>query len=197
MHSNLFRKGSLLARLIAANLVSMQNDLRYPIGQFQRPDNFSLQQRSAFLERIAQTPANLAQAVGGLNSPQLDTPYREGGWTLRQVVHHVADSHMHSYIRTKFAVAEEHPAIKPYDEAIWADFDDAAAAPVEVSLTLLEQLHNRWVRWFRSLPEKAFQRTLLHPENGVMTLDLIVALYAWHGDHHTAHIRGLRHRMGW
>ncbi len=177
--------------------VNMEDDSRYPIGRFKRPENQTAQQRDALLVRIEQTPANLANAVEGLTVSQLDTPYREGGWTLRQVVHHVADSHMHSYIRTKFAVAEEHPSIKPYDEGVWANFDDAAAAPVEVSLTLLDNLHNRWVRWFRSLPEDAFSRTLFHPENGDMSLDVIVALYAWHGDHHTAHIRKLRERMGW
>lgn len=172
-------------------------DLRYPVGKFVRPASLSGEERAALIDVIAAAPEQMAKAVAGLNDAQLDTPYRDGGWTVRQVVHHVVDSHVNSYIRTKFAVAEDNPTIIPYNEAVWANFDDAAHAPVEGSLTLLTALHARWVRFFRSLDEAAFARTLVHPENGVMDLDFVIALYAWHGRHHIAHVTSLRRRMGW
>ncbi|MBI3680382.1 MAG: putative metal-dependent hydrolase [Acidobacteria bacterium] len=175
----------------------MSDDLRYPIGPFVHPGAVSARQRAEFLRAIEETPAGLERAVAGLKDVQLDTPYRDGGWTVRQVIHHLADSHMHSYIRSKFALAENHPTILAYDEKVWASFEDAARAPIEPSLALIRNLHQRWVRWLRSLGEADFARTLYHPENGDMSLDGIAALYAWHGRHHTAQITGLRKRMGW
>jgi uncharacterized damage-inducible protein DinB len=173
------------------------SDLRYPIGKFSRPASISAAEREGFLRDLEELPSNMRRAVAGLTDEQLNTPYREGGWTLRQVVHHVADSHMHSYIRCKFAKSLEKPTIMPYDEQVWAQFDDGANAPVEVSLSLLSSLHNRWVRWLRSLPESDFGRTLIHPENGPMTLDVVIALYSWHGRHHTAHLASLRSARQW
>lgn len=175
----------------------MENDLRYPIGKFLRPAAVTAVSRAAAIKQLELAPAELRAAVEDLSPEQLDTPYREGGWTVRQVVHHVADSHMHSYARAKFLVSEDNPVIKPYDEQAWAQYDDGAHEDVEVSLTLLESLHTRYVRFLRSLPETAFARTLVHPVNGPMTLDVLVELYAWHGRHHTAHITELRRRMGW
>jgi uncharacterized damage-inducible protein DinB len=173
------------------------SDPRYPIGKFSRPAAISASQREEFLRDIEDLPSNMQRAVTGLTEEQLDTPYRDGGWTLRQVVHHVADSHMHSYIRCKFAKSMENPTIMPYDEQIWAEYDDGANAPVEVSLALISSLHNRWARWLRSLPESDFERTLVHPENGPMTLDMVMALYSWHSRHHTAHITSLRAAQQW
>jgi len=173
------------------------SDLSYPIGRFARPESCTAELRAQFLEDIAQTPLALEKAVAGLDDSQLDTAYRPGGWTVRQVIHHVADSHMNSYLRSKFAVAEDNFTVKPYDEALWATYDDAAHEPIATSLTLLTSLHRRWVRFLRSLPEAAFSRTLFHPENGPMTLNMLVALYAWHGRHHTRHITSLRERMSW
>ncbi len=172
-------------------------DPRYPVGRFERPQTYSPEQRSAWLEEIAELPARLAASVDGLNDQQLDTPYRDGGWTVRQVVHHVVDSHIHSYVRCKFAITMDNPIIMPYDEEKWAALDDASHADPAISLALLTNLHTRWVRFFRSLDDAAFARTLVHPENGPMTLDLVVALYAWHGRHHLAHITELRRRMNW
>jgi len=166
------------------------NDPRYPIGKYSRPASISSAERRQFLRDIEDLPANLEKAVSGLTEAQLDTPYREGGWTIRQVIHHVADSHMHSYIRCKFALSMNNPTIMPYDEQIWAGFEDGANGPIQISLALLTSLHYRWVRWFRSLNESDFSRTLVHPENGPMTLDHVVSLYSWHGRHHTAHITG-------
>jgi hypothetical protein len=135
--------------------------------------------------------------VYGLSPEQLETPYRPGGWTVRQVVHHLADSHMNSYIRMKLAVTEERPTVKPYDEKRWADLEDARTAPVELSLTLLDSLHMRWVSWLRSLAPADFARTFRHPESGILSLDTALHYYEWHGRHHTAHITSLRQRMGW
>ena len=136
-------------------------------------------------------------AVAGLTPEQLDTPYRPGGWTVRQVVHHVPDSHINSYVRFKLALTEEEPTIKPYDEARWAKLADTATTPVEVSLTLLDSLHSRWVPLLQSLTEADFARQFRHPELGMVRLDRNLALYAWHGKHHVAHITSLRERMGW
>ena len=166
----------------------MSLDARYPIGKFSRPSSIAKEPREPWLRDLEQFPALLRAAVDGLDEAQLDTPYREGGWTIRQVVHHVADSHMHSYIRCKFALSMENPTIMPYAEEVWAEYADAARAPVELSLRLLECLHARWTMWLRSLGEEDFGRTLVHPENGPMTLGVVVALYAWHGRHHLAHV---------
>lgn len=173
-------------------------DLRYPIGKFQlEDDNLNDDDRKRFIRQIAETPAGLREAVKDLSGEQLDTPYREGGWTVRQVVHHVPDSHLNSYIRFKLALTEMEPVIKPYDEAEWANLSDSRDTPVEVSLALLESLHARWVVLLSSLSSNDFTRTFRHPEIGVVSLNKNAALYAWHGRHHVAQIDSLRDRMGW
>jgi uncharacterized damage-inducible protein DinB len=174
----------------------MEADLRYPIGDFQRVENVTDTQRRAFIDAIAGTPEKLKTAIARLNERQLDTPYRPGGWTVRQVVHHVPDSHMNSYVRFKLALTEDEPTIKPYDEARWAELADAEA-PVELSLLLLENLHKRWILLLNSLTPSDWQRKFRHPERGTMTLDENVQLYAWHGRHHVAHITALRQRNNW
>ena len=172
-------------------------DLRYPIGQFQRPGRLSTEQRGELIQNLAALPGLLLQAVEGLDDNQLATPYRDGGWTVKQVVHHLADSHMNAYIRCKLALTEQEPTIKPYDEAAWARFSDASEAPIDTSLVLLTTLHDRWVRTLRQMQPAQFERTYRHPESGVVDLDTQLALYDWHGRHHLAHITGLRDRMGW
>jgi hypothetical protein len=172
-------------------------ELSYPIGRFAYSGESTADQRRAFIDRIEQMPARLRASVEGLAEEQLDTPYRPGGWTVRQVVHHVPDSHMNSYCRFRLALTEDTPRIKGYDQERWAEFPDARTAPVEVSLTLLESLHGRWVLLLRSMKSADFARAFQHPELGPVTLDRNLALYAWHGDHHVAHIEALRARMGW
>jgi len=172
-------------------------DLSYPIGKFQRPETVTPEMRAEYIAGIAAAPALLREAVEGLNDDQLDTPYRPEGWTVRQVVHHLADSHMHSNIRMRFALASVEPTIMPYEESVWAQFPDARSAPVEISLTLLDNLHHRWVALLKSLSDADFGRRFRHPELGLVRLDTNLALYAWHGRHHTAHITRLRDRMNW
>jgi uncharacterized damage-inducible protein DinB len=172
-------------------------DLRYPIGQFDYQGTLSNEQRQALIDQIAATPERMRTAVHGLSEEQLNTPYRPEGWSVRQVVHHVPESHLNSYIRFKLAITEDEPTIKPYFEDRWAKLDDANTAPVELSLNLLDALHERWVWFLRSLKDGEFQRTFRHPELGTVSLDKNVALYAWHGRHHVAHITSLRERMGW
>jgi uncharacterized damage-inducible protein DinB len=172
-------------------------DLRFPIGKFHYEGPTTQQQMVTFLNDVAQTPANLRAAVEGLSDSQLDTPYRPEGWTVRQVVHHVPDSHLNSYVRFKLALTEEEPTIKTYAEDRWAELSDTKATPIEVSLTLLDSLHDRWVRLLRSLTPEQWKRTFRHPEMGPMTLEKTLALYAWHGHHHVAHITELRKRMSW
>ena len=173
-------------------------DLRFPIGKFDRTRGpMSKEERKAAIDTIADLPQKLAQAIAGLNGKQLDTPYREGGWTVRQVVHHLADSHLNAYVRLKLALTEDTPTIKPYDEAKWADLPDSRVTPVDVSVTLVDSLHARWVVLLRSLKEEDWGRKLNHPESGVMTLDLMTRMYAWHSQHHVAHITGLRQRSQW
>ncbi|GJQ20994.1 MAG: putative metal-dependent hydrolase [Bacteroidia bacterium] len=172
-------------------------DLRYPIGRFKAVRDLSASDRKTLIAQIAAAPNEVRKAVAGMNDVQLDTPYRDGGWTVRQVVHHLADSHMNAYIRFKLAVTEEHPTIKPYDETAWARLPEAAGAPVDISLDLLESLHRRWVMFLDDLKPEDFRRTVNHPENGTMTLETILQLYAWHGRHHVAHITSLRKRKGW
>jgi len=155
------------------------------------------QQRAAAIDEIAATPQKMRSAVAGLDAAQLETPYREGGWSVRQVVHHVPDSHVNSYIRFKFALTEHEPVIKPYDEAVWANLVDGKTGAVETSLKILDGLHERWVMLLRSLSESDVQRKFTHPEIGVVTVDQYISLYAWHGKHHTAHITSLRERNGW
>lgn len=176
----------------------MNNDLRYPIGKFVRPANLTQQEREEVMQRIADLPAKLRHAVSGLSESQLDTPYREGGWSVRQTVHHVADSHMQATARVRLALTEDWPAITPYKENLWAELADARTQPVEVSLQLLDALHARWVAVLRSLDETGWsKRGYKHPESGKQTVEQVAALYAWHGRHHTAHITSLRERMGW
>ncbi|MFY9688835.1 MAG: bacillithiol transferase BstA [Candidatus Acidiferrales bacterium] len=175
----------------------MATDLRFPIGKFQRPEGISADQRSQFIDQIADTPARLAAAVAGLSPSQLDTPYRPGGWTVRQLVHHVPDSHMNAYVRFRLALTEDEPTIKPYDEARWAELADAKTAPIEPSLALLENLHKRWVTLMRSFTPAEWARAFRHPERGLATLGGDLALYAWHGRHHVAHVTSLRERNGW
>ena len=172
-------------------------DLRYPIGPFEATVPFTAPHRASAIKALAEAPARFRLAVAGLSDAQLDTSYRPGGWTVRQVVHHVADSHIHSYVRTKFALSEDQPTIKPYPEEIWAEFTDGRLEPVATSLDLIEALHARWVTLLRSLSDSTFERRLLHPDRGPMTLDDIVQLYAWHSRHHIAHITTLREREGW
>lgn len=173
------------------------DDLRYPIGRHQRPVSLTDAQRHSAIDAISVTPANLRDAVRGLDDSQLDTPYRPDGWTVRQVVHHVPDSHANAYIRFKLALTEDTPTIKPYDEAAWAKLEDSRTTTIETSLTLLAALHDRWVRILRSMKPADFSRKLNHPENGIMSLDQLLALYEWHGKHHVAHITNLRARNGW
>ncbi len=172
-------------------------DARFPIGKFAPPESISESQRHQYIEEIAATPARLRAAVRGLSPQHLETPYREGGWTVRQVVHHLPDSHLNAYVRFKLALTEDEPTIKPYDEASWARLEDSRNTPVEVSLTLLDSLHQRWVNLLRSLGEAEFKRKFRHPERGIMGLEQTLAMYAWHGKHHVAHITSLRDRMGW
>ena len=172
-------------------------DPRYPVGRYRPPAEIGAEQRAEWIEQIAQTPARLRDAVQGLTDAQLDTPYRDGGWTVRQVAHHIADSHMNAYSRFKLALTENEPTIKPYDEAQWALLPDVNAVPVETSLTLLEAVHDRWVAILRAMKPSDFARMLVHPESGRQRLDQMLALYAWHGPHHTAHVTKLRDRMGW
>ncbi len=172
-------------------------DLRYPIGRLSKKSVLSPDERHAAIEAIAATPAALRGAVSGLSDEQLDTPYRPDGWTVRQLVHHVADSHMNAYARVRLALTEQNPTIKPYDEAKWAELDDARSLPVDVSLTLLDALHKRLDVLLRAAHDDAFQRPLTHPDNGAMTVDGLLNVYAWHGRHHTAHVMALRDRMQW
>jgi hypothetical protein len=172
-------------------------DLQYPIGRFSYEGENSPARRERFINDISELPAQLRAAVAGLTDEQLDTPYRDGGWTVRQVVHHLADSHLNSYVRTRLALTEEVPTITAYDEAQWAELEDARHAPVEVSLALIEALHDRWVRLLRSLQPEDFAREFNHSERGTVSLDNNLALYSWHCKHHTAHINNLRARQGW
>jgi hypothetical protein len=175
----------------------MVDDLRYPIGTFAPILPGTAEIRAASIAEIAALPQKMRAAIDGLTDARLDTPYREGGWTPRQVVHHVADSHMHGFIRVKLALTEDNPAIKPYDEKQWAQLADTWL-PVTVSLDLLEVLHRRWVEIYRAMSPGQFARTFVHPEHGTtMTLDQHVQNYAWHCRHHVAHITGLRRRQGW
>ena len=172
-------------------------DLRFPIGKFSYAGPPNGEQKQPFIDDIAQTPANLRAAVKGLSNEQLDTPYRPEGWSVRQLVHHVPDSHLNSYVRFKLALTEDEPTIKPYAEDRWAELADSQTTPIEVSLTLLESLHDRWVRLLRSLTPEQWHRSFRHPDLGPMNLEKTLALYAWHGKHHVAHITELRKRMSW
>ena len=173
------------------------SDPRYPIGKFHFEGPLSEAQRAELISSIELLPANMRAAVSGLNNQQLDTPYREGGWTVRQVVHHVPDSHMNAFIRYKLALTEDEPTIKPYAEDRWALLPDVQATPIEVSLALLDALHNRWVRLLRSLKPDDWKKNFRHPELGTVSLEKNLALYSWHSKHHTAHITELKKAKGW
>jgi hypothetical protein len=173
------------------------SDPRYPVGKFTYNNPPDEAQRKQMIGDIEQAPKALRAAIGGLSPQQIETPYRDGGWTVRQVVHHVPESHMNAYIRFKLALTEDSPTIKPYLEDRWAGTGEVKSTPLEVSLTLLDSLHDRWVRLLRSLKPEEWKRQFNHPEMGAMPLEKNLALYAWHGRHHVAHVTELRKRMGW
>ncbi len=172
-------------------------DLSYPIGKFKAEPEVTDAKRNQFIDDISAAPAALRAAVKGLSKEQLDTPYRPGGWTVRQVVHHLSDSQMNAYIRFRLALTENEPTIKPYEQQLWAELTDAKTADIEMSLKLFEGLHQRWVLLLRSMKPEDFQRKFIHPENGVNVLERTLQMYSWHGKHHVAHITSLRKRMGW
>ena len=172
------------------------SDPRFPIGKFSYSGSVSAAEKKQFLADIEQAPANLRADIRGLSNAQLDTPYREGGWTVRQVVHHVPDSHMNAYVRFKLALTEDDPTIKPYMEDRWAELLDSRE-PLENSLTMLDSLHRRWITVLRNMSETDWKRTFRHPDLGSMPLEKSLALYAWHGKHHAAHVTTLREKMKW
>lgn len=172
-------------------------ELRYPVGKYQPVDKLSEQDRQKLLAQVEEAPKKLRAAVAGLSREQLNTPYRDGGWTVQQVVHHLADSHMNAYTRFKLALTEDEPTIKPYNETRWAELSDSKTTPAESSLTLMDVLHERWMNLLRGMGAADFARRMKHPERGSMTLDDTLGLYAWHGRHHVAHITNLRQRHGW
>ncbi len=175
----------------------MAPDLRYPIGEFKPVQSLTPDERRTAIDAIAEVPARLRVAVANLAPVQLDTPYRPGGWTVRQLTHHIGDSHMNALGRFKLALTEHKPTIKTYEENLWAELADTKTPPVEVSLNLIEALHTRWVILLRSLAPQQFPRTFRHPQWGTGTVDFLLAQYAWHGKHHVAHITTLRERNGW
>ncbi len=175
----------------------MSEDLRFPIGKFDSEIKVTPRLREQFIETIEELPAKFRQAIAGLSDEQIDTPYRDGGWTIRQLVHHVADSHVNSFCRFKFGLTEDAPTIKPYDEAAWAEMADSKNAPVDLSLNIIDGVHARWTLLLKSMTEADFARQINHPERGAMSLDSLLALYDWHSRHHTAHVTKLRERNDW
>lgn len=168
----------------------MNEHLRFPVGRYQKPDDLSLPALQKFIRDISGLPALLAKEVAGLSEQELDSPYRPGGWTKRQVIHHIADSHMNSYIRFRWTLTEDTPTIKAYDEAKWAELPDAKNEPISISLALIEALHNRWVKLLEALTEEDLKRTFLHPEDGkAYSLAELIPIYAWHGKHHLGHLK--------
>jgi uncharacterized damage-inducible protein DinB len=196
MRARLARKAQAVFGYKAMSTPAPTIDPRYPVGKYNYEGPYSESQRQQLIGVLADLPQAIRAAVAGLNDQQLDTPYREGGWSVRQTVHHVADSHMNSFIRFRLALTEDNPTIKPYEEGLWAEIADANE-PVEVSLTLIDSLHHRMVVMLRSFKSSDWQRTLVHPQNGQMTLDKMLGLYAWHSKHHVAHITELRKQRGW
>jgi hypothetical protein len=172
-------------------------DPRYPIGKLRIDPSFDAPARSAAIAAVASLPHELAAAVRGLDDAQLDTPYRDGGWTVRQVVHHLADSHANAYIRCKLVASEEHPPLKGYDENAWAEMPDGKTMPIDASLPFIEGMHGRWTAFLKSLPAADFKRTGRHSENGSRSIDDLLQIYSWHGRHHVAHITELRKQRGW
>ena len=181
---------------MSATEISLEQ-LKYPVGRFDVKGAMPAGGHAELIDSLATTPARLARAVQGLTAEQLDTPYREGGWTVRQVVHHVPDSHMNAYIRFKWGLTEEAPTIKTYHEDRWAELSDGRTGPIDVSLALLTALHTRWDMLLKSMADNHFARSINHPEYGPMQLTTLLRLYEWHGRHHVAHITKLRDRMGW
>lgn len=175
----------------------MQSDPRYPIGKFDRNVIVTKEMRREFINTIETLPAQLRKEVENLSKPQLDTPYRDGGWTVRQVVHHLPDSHLNAYVRFKLALTEDNPKIKSYEEHLWAELQDTFETPIELSLNLLDLLHKRWIILLNSLTDEQFQRTMQYPDWGNITIDKTLGLYAWHSRHHLAHITKLKKKMGW
>ena len=176
---------------------SSAENLRYPVGRYSPPTQITPEYRAAWIADIEILPRQLRDLVGPLDDAQLDTPYRPGGWTVRQVVHHLPDSHLNSYVRFRLALTEDCPTIKPYEEGAWAELTDAKSGPIPSSLELLSSLHQRWVALLRSLAPSDLQRRFRHPDRGEVTLDWNLGLYAWHGRHHLGHIAALRQREGW
>jgi len=175
----------------------MIDDPRYPAGKFTFNPNVTPDMRKQAIAAIRETPAALRAAVRGLSEAQLNTPYRDGGWTVRQVVHHVPESHMNAFTRFKLALTEDNPTIRGYNEDAWVKLADVPRTPVDTSLALLDALHARWVTLLETMTAEDFGRPLIHPQNGPMTLDRMLQLYAWHGPHHVAHVTTLRAREGW
>jgi hypothetical protein len=177
--------------------VTTSDDPRYPVGKHERAERLTPELRAEALRVLEAAPARLREAVGGLTGAELDTPYREGGWTVRQLVHHLADSHMNAYFRIRLALTEDAPTVRPYDEKLWAELPDARTAPVGPSLATLEGVHARLVALLRAIDEPGYSRRFVHPEGYDGTVDTLVNMYAWHSRHHTAHVTALRERMGW
>ncbi len=175
----------------------MQKDPRYPIGRFDHNINVTMEMRNEFIKTIESLPSLLKREVENLSEEQLSAPYREGGWTIKQVIHHMPDSHLNSYVRFKLALTEDNPSIKTYEEHLWAELNDSFETPIDVSLNLLDSLHKRWVVLLKSLSDEQFKRTFNHPEWGNISLSKTLALYAWHSDHHLAHITELKKMMNW
>ena len=175
----------------------MYTDLRYPVGKYE-PQPFSSRQKESWLQDIKFLPQLVENAVLNLDKVQIHTPYREGGWTVQQLIHHIADSHINAYCRFKLGLTEDQPTIRPYEEKLWAELDDVKDLPVNISITLLYALHTRWYEALKGLPDLSWQRTVIHPEQGkAITLWYLLGMYAWHGKHHVAHISSLRERSGW
>jgi hypothetical protein len=173
------------------------SDPRYPVGKFEAPTSYTPELRQRMIAEIAGIPAALRAAVAGLNATQLDTPYRDGGWTVRQVAHHLPDSHCNAYVRTKLALTEENPTVKTYNEAAWAELPEAKSGPIEMSLTMVDALHERWVLVLRAMTPAQWARTYDHREYGKVSMEWVLAQYSWHGRHHVAQITALRARRGW
>jgi DinB superfamily len=207
-HAN-FLRGLFFASDLAATLgfqgfhmsatteLTSMEELRYPIGRYRAPETIGAADRENWMREIEALPQNLERAVAGLSDAQLDTPYRPGGWTVRQVVHHYADSHLNSYLRFRWAVTEAMTTLKTYDESVWAELPDAKTAPIELSLRLLDPLHARWVLLLRSFGDAEFQRKMKHPEWGEVSVEWLLGQYGWHSCHHVAQINRLREREGW
>jgi uncharacterized damage-inducible protein DinB len=171
-------------------------DLRYPVGERPQQIRYSSQEREVLIQTIEDAPENLAPAVADFSISQLDTPYREGGWTVREVVHHMADSHINGFVRMKLALTEDTPTVSTYERNEWPKLADSRM-PIDASVMLLTALHARWTVFLRSIPDQDWIRAFRNPQTGLITLEQALAIYDWHSRHHVAHITGLRERMGW